>query len=59
MAAEMISRAKRRGYCVYGETLASSLGCTKFPKQSLYYITSPPIRADPETSRSLLKCLAL
>lgn len=62
LAAEQVSQAKRRGLLVYGETLASSLGCTLTsvkPNTLLYYTTSPPIRQDPETPRHLMKFLAL
>ncbi|XP_050081784.1 dihydropyrimidinase isoform X2 [Anopheles aquasalis] len=62
LAAEQLSQAKRRGLVVYGETLASSLGCTLTnvkPNTLVYYTTSPPIRKDPETPRHLLKFLAL
>uniref|UniRef100_A0AAG5CNX3 dihydropyrimidinase n=1 Tax=Anopheles atroparvus TaxID=41427 RepID=A0AAG5CNX3_ANOAO len=62
LAAEQLSQAKRRGVVVYGETLASSLGCTLTnvrPQSLAYYVTSPPIRKDPETPRHLLKFLAL
>lgn len=55
-------RARRRGVNVYGETLASSLGCSLKglkDKSKLYFITSPPIRNDPETPRALLKHLAM
>ncbi|XP_037817309.1 dihydropyrimidinase-like [Lucilia sericata] len=60
-SAEVLGRARRSGYCVFGETLASSLGrCMNgVPKQDrIYYITSPPIRESPETPRSLMKSLA-
>ncbi|XP_035904297.1 dihydropyrimidinase isoform X2 [Anopheles stephensi] len=62
LAAEQLSQAKRRGQVVYGETLASSLGCTLTnvkPNALVYYTTSPPIRKDPETPRHLVKFLAL
>lgn len=62
LSAEVVMRARRRGITVYGETLASSIGCSlrgvKDVKK-LYYITSPPIRNDPETPRALLKHLAM
>ncbi|XP_055602680.1 dihydropyrimidinase isoform X2 [Uranotaenia lowii] len=62
LAAEQVSQAKRRGLLVYGETLASTLGCTLAqvkPNALVYYTTSPPIRTDPETPRHLMKFLAL
>ncbi|KAL5273694.1 DPYS family protein [Megaselia abdita] len=61
LSAEVIGRAKRSGYCVFGETLASSIGkCMNGVKKSqqLYYITSPPIREPAETPRQLMKSLA-
>lgn len=60
-SAEVIGRARRSGYCVFGETLASSLGrCMHgIPNQErIHFITSPPIRESPETPRSLMKSLA-
>ncbi|XP_021710303.1 dihydropyrimidinase isoform X4 [Aedes aegypti] len=62
LAAEQVSQARRRGLLVYGETLASSLGCSLTnvkPNTLAYYVTSPPIRPDPETPRHLMKFLAL
>lgn len=62
LAAEAISRARLRGVNVFGETLASSIGCDMSnvkPTTAAYYVTSPPIRRDPETSRFLMKSLAL
>ncbi|XP_055546224.1 dihydropyrimidinase isoform X4 [Wyeomyia smithii] len=62
LAAEQVSQARRRGLLVYGETLASSLGCTLTnvkPNALAYYVKSPPIRQDPETPRHLMKFLAL
>ncbi|XP_039448322.1 dihydropyrimidinase isoform X4 [Culex pipiens pallens] len=63
LAAEQVSAARRRGLLVYGETLASSLGCTlanvKPSAQLAYYVKAPPIRTDPETPRHLMKFLAL
>lgn len=61
-ASQALSRARLQGCNVFGEALASSIGCTMRdvrPEQALYYVTSPPIRRDPETPRSLLKSLAL
>ncbi|XP_019554749.2 dihydropyrimidinase isoform X2 [Aedes albopictus] len=62
LAAEQVSQARRRGLLVYGETLVSSLGCSLTnvkPNTLAYYVTSPPIRPDPETPRHLMKFLAL
>lgn len=61
LAAETLARARLRGISAFGETLASSIGRTLRdvkPAQAIYYITSPPIRADPEAPNFLLKSLA-
>lgn len=61
-ASQALSRARLQGYNVFGETLASHIGCTMHDvpvDRRLYYVTSPPIRHDPETPRILLKSLAL
>lgn len=61
LAAETLARARLRGISAYGETLASSIGCTLRdvkPAQAIYYITNPPIRADPEAPNFLMKSLA-
>lgn len=61
-SSDIISRARRQGVTVFGETLASSLGTSlrNVRGQNLiYYITTPPIRKDPETPTQLLKGLAL
>ncbi|XP_017008266.2 dihydropyrimidinase 1 isoform X2 [Drosophila takahashii] len=60
-SAELVGRARRSGYCVFGETLASSLGrsMSGVPKgDRIYAITSPPIRESAETPRQLMKSLA-
>ncbi|XP_023035379.1 dihydropyrimidinase isoform X2 [Drosophila willistoni] len=60
-SAELVGRSRRSGYCVFGETLASSLGrsMSGVPKsERIYYITSPPIRESAETPRQLMKSLA-
>ncbi|XP_034486961.1 dihydropyrimidinase 2-like isoform X2 [Drosophila innubila] len=60
-SAEIVGRARRSGYCVFGETLASSIGrsMSNVPKsECIYYITSPPIRLSAETPRQLMKSLA-
>ncbi|XP_067642826.1 dihydropyrimidinase isoform X2 [Eurosta solidaginis] len=60
-SAEIIGRARRSGYVVFGETLASSLGRTMSgvrQQERIYYITSPPIRESAETPRQLMKSLA-
>ncbi|XP_037922617.1 dihydropyrimidinase isoform X2 [Hermetia illucens] len=61
LSADAIGRARHSGTCVYGETLASSIGrCMSEVKGSdqVYFITSPPIRDAPETPRQLMKSLA-
>ncbi|XP_036229279.1 dihydropyrimidinase isoform X4 [Bactrocera oleae] len=60
-SAEIIGRARRSGYVVFGETLASSIGRSMNgvrQQERLYYITSPPIRESAETPRQLMKSLA-
>lgn len=61
LAAETLARARLRGISAFGETLASSIGVRLRdvkPAQAIYYVTSPPIRADPEAPNFLLKSLA-
>ncbi|XP_001359545.1 dihydropyrimidinase isoform X2 [Drosophila miranda] len=60
-SAELVGRARRSGYCVFGETLASSIGRSMSgvsKAERIYYITSPPIRESAETPRQLMKSLA-
>ncbi|XP_011184045.1 dihydropyrimidinase isoform X4 [Zeugodacus cucurbitae] len=60
-SAEIIGRARRSGYVVFGETLASSIGRSMNgvrQQERMYYITSPPIRESAETPRQLMKSLA-
>ncbi|XP_053969740.1 dihydropyrimidinase isoform X2 [Anastrepha ludens] len=60
-SAEIIGRARRSGYVVFGEALASSIGQSMNgvrQQDRLYYITSPPIRESAETPRQLMKSLA-
>ncbi|XP_023169569.1 dihydropyrimidinase 2-like isoform X2 [Drosophila hydei] len=60
-SAELIGRARRSGYSVFGETLASSIGRSMSSvgkSERVYYITSPPIRMSAETPRQLMKSLA-
>ncbi|XP_055901794.1 dihydropyrimidinase isoform X2 [Eupeodes corollae] len=60
-SAEIIGRARRSGYCVYGETLASSIGRSMngvHKSDQAIYLTSPPIREPAETPRQLMKSLA-
>lgn len=61
-AADIISSARLKGIVVFGDVLTGAIGCSLRdvkPSASLYYVTSPPIRRDPETPRKLLKALAL
>lgn len=58
----MLSRARRNGITAFGETLVSSLGTSLRkvkPHEIIYYVTSPPIRNDPEAPTQLLKGLAM
>ncbi|XP_034489314.1 dihydropyrimidinase-like [Drosophila innubila] len=60
-SAEILGRARRSGFCVFGETLARSIGLSLSgvrKSERIYYITSPPIRMSPETPRQLMKSLA-
>ncbi|XP_037946891.1 dihydropyrimidinase-like isoform X2 [Teleopsis dalmanni] len=60
-SAEIIGRARRSGYCVFGETLASSIGRSMNgvrKQDQVLYTTSPPIRESAETPRQLMKSLA-
>ncbi|XP_034117961.1 dihydropyrimidinase-like isoform X1 [Drosophila sulfurigaster albostrigata] len=60
-SAEILGRARRSGYCVFGETLARSIGLSMNgvrKSERIYFITSPPIRMSPETPRQLMKSLA-
>jgi len=60
LSAEQIASAKRRGTKVFGEILASSIGCKAPSAPSVYTLTSPPLRLkDPENAKLLLKHLAL
>lgn len=61
LAAETVARARLRGINVYGEALVGAIGCHLHgmkPSQAIYYVTSPPIRSDPEAPHFLLKTLA-
>lgn len=61
LAVETLARARLRGISAYGEALAGAIGCNLRdvkPTQAIYYIASPPIRADPEAPHFLLKTLA-
>lgn len=61
LAAETVARARLRGIKAFGEALVGAIGCTLHgmkPAQAIYYVTSPPIRSDPEAPHFLLKTLA-
>lgn len=61
-AAEALSSARLKGITAFGDVLTGAIGCSLRDVKaaaSLYYVTSPPIRRDPETPRLLLKALAL
>lgn len=61
LAAETLARSRLRGISAYGEALTGSIGCTLRdvkPAQAIFYVTSPPIRSDPETPNFLMKSLA-
>lgn len=61
LAAETLARARLRGISAYGEALTGAIGCNLRdvkPTQAIYYVTSPPIRSDPEAPHFLLKTLA-
>ncbi|XP_055375038.1 dihydropyrimidinase isoform X2 [Condylostylus longicornis] len=61
LSSEVIGRYRRSNYCVFGETLASSIGrCMDDvkPAAQIYFIKSPPIRKSVETPKHLVKALA-
>ncbi|CAD1468575.1 unnamed protein product, partial [Heterotrigona itama] len=63
-AAEAVDAARRRGACVFGETLAAAIGTDgtnythKCWKHAAAHVLSPPLRPDPDTPRVLLNMLA-
>lgn len=62
LSSDAVQRARRQGIITFGETLISSLGTSLRnikDNEQIYYVTSPPIRRDPETGTHLMKCLAL
>lgn len=62
-AAEAVDAARKRGACVFGETLAAAIGTDgtnyahKCWKHAAAYVLSPPLRPDPDTSCVLLNML--
>lgn len=61
-AADAVTKAKARCGHIYGEAIAANVGISLHglsPAAQMYYATSPPIRQDPETPRSLTRSLAL
>jgi dihydropyrimidinase len=60
LSAEQVSKAKRQNkFPVYGEILTSSIANVNVKKNRVCFASNPPIRSDQETSRSLIKHLAL
>ncbi|XP_017876827.1 dihydropyrimidinase isoform X2 [Ceratina calcarata] len=63
-AAEAVDAARKRGVCVFGETLAAAIGTDgtnyahKCWKHAAAHVLSPPLRPDPDTSLALLNMLA-
>lgn len=63
-AAEAVDAARRRGACVFGETLAAAIGTDgtnythKCWKHAAAHVLSPPLRPDPDTPSVLLNMLA-
>lgn len=62
-AAEEIERARCRGVCVWGETLAAALGSdgTNYQhrcwRHAAGHVLSPPLSPDPKTPLELMKKL--
>ncbi|CAK9819196.1 Dpys [Anthophora plagiata] len=63
-AAEVVEAARKRGLCVFGETLAAAIGTDgtnyahKCWKHAAAHVLSPPLRPDPDTPTALLNKLA-
>ncbi|XP_076237810.1 collapsin Response Mediator Protein isoform X1 [Calliopsis andreniformis] len=63
-AGEAVVAARKRGICVFGETLAAAVGTDgtnythKCWKHAAAHILSPPLRPDPDTPDVLLNMLA-
>lgn len=62
-AANEVESARRRGVCVWGETLAAALGtdgthyCHRNWNHAAGHVLSPPLRPDPDTPEALVKKL--
>ncbi|XP_012538538.2 dihydropyrimidinase isoform X2 [Monomorium pharaonis] len=63
-AAEQVENARKRGVCVFGETLAAAIGTDgtnylhKCWRHAAGHVLSPPLRPDPETPQVLVNSLA-
>lgn len=63
-AAEQVEAARKRGVCVFGETLAAAIGTDgtnyshKCWKHAAGHVLSPPLRPDTDTPRVLMNMLA-
>ncbi|KAL6265231.1 hypothetical protein P5V15_002013 [Pogonomyrmex californicus] len=63
-AAEQVEAARKRGVCVFGETLAAAIGTDgtnylhKCWKHAAGHVISPPLRPDTDTPRILVNMLA-
>lgn len=63
-AAEAIEEARKRGVCVWGETLAAALGTDgtnynhKCWRHAAGHVLSPPLRPDENTPKDLMIKLA-
>ncbi|XP_014478567.1 PREDICTED: dihydropyrimidinase isoform X3 [Dinoponera quadriceps] len=62
-AAAEVEAARKRGICVFGETLAAAIGTDgthswhKCWRHAAGHLLSPPLRSDPDTPRALLDML--
>ncbi|CAM9141072.1 unnamed protein product, partial [Ectocarpus fasciculatus] len=63
LAADEVSRGRRKGHVVFGETLASTLGvdgtqCSHPDwRHAAGYVMSPPLNPDPTTKEKLMKAI--
>jgi len=63
-AAEQVEIARKRGICVFGETLAAAIGTDgtnylhKCWRHAAGHVLSPPLRPDTDTPRILVDMLA-
>ncbi|XP_012138424.2 collapsin Response Mediator Protein isoform X1 [Megachile rotundata] len=64
-AAEAVQIARKRGICVFGETLVATIGTDgtnyahKCWRHAAAYVMSPPLRPDPDTPDVILNMLAM